>query len=59
MRDESAINFGGTRHPDGQGFACFGEVVKGFEIVEKLYKIAGHQEMLEPAIIIDSYHLVN
>ncbi|WP_052151491.1 peptidylprolyl isomerase [Paraglaciecola arctica] len=59
MRDEPALNFGGTRHPDGQGFACFGGVVKGYEVVEKLYKIAGHQEMLEPAINIDSYHLVN
>ncbi len=59
MRDEPELNFAGARHPDGLGFACFGKVSKGFDVVEKLYKVAGHKEILEPPIIIGAYRLIN
>jgi peptidyl-prolyl cis-trans isomerase A (cyclophilin A) len=59
MRDEPSLDYTGNRHPDKQGFACFGEVVKGVKVVEKLYKMAGEREMLKPAISIESFDLVN
>ncbi|MDF7819716.1 peptidylprolyl isomerase [Runella sp. MFBS21] len=30
------LDFGGKRNPDGQGFAAFGKVVKGMEVVKKI-----------------------
>lgn len=33
LRDEPKLDFGGARHPDGQGFAAFGRVVDGHETV--------------------------
>lgn len=37
LRDEPALDFGGARHPDGQGFAAFGRVVEGFTTVERIF----------------------
>ena len=34
LRDEPALDFGGARHPDGQGFAAFGRVTHGFDVAE-------------------------
>lgn len=35
-KDQSQLDFGGKRNPDLQGFAVFGRVVKGMEVVEKI-----------------------
>jgi peptidyl-prolyl cis-trans isomerase A (cyclophilin A) len=37
MRDEPALDQGGARNPDGLGFAAFGQVVRGFEHLHRLY----------------------
>lgn len=37
MRDEPVLDYGGSRHPDGMGFAVFGEVVSGFAVLEEIY----------------------
>lgn len=34
--DQLSLDFGGTRHPDGQGFATFGRVVEGMAVVKKI-----------------------
>jgi peptidyl-prolyl cis-trans isomerase A (cyclophilin A) len=34
--DQPSLDFGGKRNPDGQGFAAFGRVTKGMEIVRKI-----------------------
>ena len=33
--DQPELDFGGKRNPDGQGFAAFGRVVKGMEVVRE------------------------
>lgn len=35
--DQPALDFGGGRNPDGQGFAAFGRVVDGMDVVRALY----------------------
>lgn len=37
MRDEPSLDQGGTRNPDGLGFAAFGQVVTGFEDLRRLF----------------------
>jgi peptidyl-prolyl cis-trans isomerase A (cyclophilin A) len=36
INDQPSLDFGGARNPDGQGFAAFGKVVQGMEIVRKI-----------------------
>lgn len=50
LRDEPALDFGGARHPDGQGFAAFGQVAEGFEVVQRVYARAEAQDYLENPI---------
>ena len=33
INDQPSLDFGGARNPDGQGFAAFGRVVQGMDIV--------------------------
>jgi peptidyl-prolyl cis-trans isomerase A (cyclophilin A) len=36
INDQPSLDFGGGRNPDGQGFAAFGRVVQGMEVVRKI-----------------------
>ena len=38
--DNPALDFGGLRNPDGQGFAVFGRVVEGMDIVKRIQSSA-------------------
>jgi peptidyl-prolyl cis-trans isomerase A (cyclophilin A) len=35
--DQPALDFGATRNPDGQGFAVFGRVVRGMDVVNAIH----------------------
>jgi peptidyl-prolyl cis-trans isomerase A (cyclophilin A) len=36
VNDQPSLDFGGARNPDGQGFAAFGRVVSGMDVVRKI-----------------------
>lgn len=36
INDQPELDFGGKRNPDGQGFAAFGQVMSGMEVVRKI-----------------------
>lgn len=38
VEDEPELDFGGKRNPDGQGFAAFGQVIEGMEVVRKIHQ---------------------
>ncbi len=38
INDQPSLDFGGQRNPDGQGFAAFGRVVKGMDVVRKIHQ---------------------
>lgn len=46
MQDEPELDFGGGRHPDGQGFAAFGEICGGFTVLEEIFLRAESEEYL-------------
>ena len=35
--DQPDLDYGGKRYPDGQGFAAFGKVISGMDIVRKIH----------------------
>ena len=38
INDQASLDFGGARNPDGQGFAAFGRVVQGMDVVRKIQR---------------------
>lgn len=50
--DQPELNYGGKRNPDGQGFAAFGKVVKGMDVVQLIQRQPSTNQMLEPTIPI-------
>jgi peptidyl-prolyl cis-trans isomerase A (cyclophilin A) len=50
--DQPELDFGGKRNPDGQGFAAFGRVVKGMDVVKKIQQSAAEQQSLKPPVKI-------
>ena len=50
--DQPELDFGGKRNPDGQGFAAFGRVVKGMEVVRTIQAAPADGQTLKPPVAI-------
>jgi peptidyl-prolyl cis-trans isomerase A (cyclophilin A) len=50
--DQPALDFGGARNPDGQGFAAFGRVVSGMEVARTIQQLPADGQMLKQKINI-------
>ena len=57
MRDEPALDYGASRHPDHQGFAAFGRVTSGFKVLERIMQHAETNDFLNQEIPIQSVTL--
>jgi peptidyl-prolyl cis-trans isomerase A (cyclophilin A) len=54
INDQPELDFGGQRNPDGQGFAAFGKVIEGMDVVRKIQQQPAEGQMLNPKIKIFS-----
>jgi len=53
INDQPSLDFGGARNPDGQGFAAFGRVVQGMDVVRAIQRAPNTEaQVLTPAIKI-------
>jgi peptidyl-prolyl cis-trans isomerase A (cyclophilin A) len=50
--DQPSLDFGGARNPDGQGFAAFGRVVSGMDVVRAIHQAPAEGENLTPPVTI-------
>ena len=50
INDQPELDYGGKRNPDGQGFAAFGQVIKGMEIVKKIQMMDSNNQILMVSI---------
>ena len=55
--DNPSLDFGGARNPDGLGFAAFGRVVRGMDVVRKIQSGATNdrEQLIEPITIVRAY----
>ncbi|MXX28450.1 MAG: peptidylprolyl isomerase, partial [Gammaproteobacteria bacterium] len=63
--DQPALDFGATRNADGQGFAAFGRVIAGMDVVRAINAMretqavddpyVENQILAEPMIILDAH----
>ena len=52
--NQPSLDFGGNRNPDGQGFAAFGHVVSGSEVVRQIQMQPADGQRIDPPIRIVS-----
>ncbi len=50
--DQPSLDFGGLRNPDGQGFAAFGRVVAGMDVVRAIHEAPHEAQRLAPPVRI-------
>ena len=50
--DQPELDFDGGRNPDGQGFAAFGQVTTGMEVVRKIQRAPRDAQRLTPPVRI-------
>lgn len=56
--EQPELDFGGRRNPDGQGFAAFGQVVEGMDVVRRIQRLPNEGQMLvEPVTITRALRL--
>jgi peptidyl-prolyl cis-trans isomerase A (cyclophilin A) len=48
--DQPELDFSGKRNLDGQGFAAFGKVIRGMDVVKKIQYQPAEEQWLEPEI---------
>lgn len=56
--DQPELDFGGRRNPDGQGFAAFGQVTSGMDVVRAIQTSAHEEQKLTPPIQITRISIV-
>jgi peptidyl-prolyl cis-trans isomerase A (cyclophilin A) len=52
--NQPSLDFGGARNPDGQGFAAFGSVIRGMDVVRAIQAAPKEAQDLQPPIRIKS-----
>jgi peptidyl-prolyl cis-trans isomerase A (cyclophilin A) len=50
--EQPSLDFGGARNPDGQGFAAFGRVVSGMDVVRRIQQAPAEAQRLAPPVAI-------
>ncbi|MDP3444170.1 MAG: peptidylprolyl isomerase [Ignavibacteria bacterium] len=54
INEQPELDFGGKRNPDGQGFAVFGKVIEGMDVVLAIQSGENENQILKQAIKIES-----
>ena len=54
--NQSGFDYGGENNADGQGYAAFGKVTKGMDIVRRIYNMPEEEQYFDPTVPI--YNIV-
>lgn len=56
--DQPSLDFGGLRNPDGQGFAAFGRVASGMDVVRTIQSQPAEGQRLDPPVTIQRARVI-
>ncbi|MCX6571112.1 MAG: peptidylprolyl isomerase [Candidatus Aminicenantes bacterium] len=59
INDQPELDLGGKRNPDGQGFAAFGRVVGGMDVVKAIHVLPAEGQSLKPPVKIISVRRID
>lgn len=54
IEDQKGFDYGGRNNPDGQGYAVFGQVVEGMDVVLRVYRRPEYDQLFTPPVTIFS-----
>jgi peptidyl-prolyl cis-trans isomerase A (cyclophilin A) len=58
ISDQPELDQGGQRNPDGWGFAAFGQVICGMDVVRRIQQQPVREQTLTPPVVIHSIDVV-
>jgi peptidyl-prolyl cis-trans isomerase A (cyclophilin A) len=50
--DQPSLDYQGDRNPDGQGFAAFGKVIRGMDVVKAIQALPDQGQYLREKVVI-------
>jgi peptidyl-prolyl cis-trans isomerase A (cyclophilin A) len=50
--DQPGFDFGGENNPDKQGYAAFGKVIKGMDLIRRIYNMPEEDQRFDPPVPI-------
>lgn len=56
--DQPELDCGGLRNPDGEGFAAFGMVLSGLDVIRRIHESPEEKQLLDPTVRITGVHRV-
>ena len=54
INNQSELNYSGKRNPDDQGFAAFGKVISGMDVIRKIQLLPETKQMLDKVVKVNS-----
>lgn len=57
--DQPSLDFDGARNPDGQGFATFGKVVEGMDVVRAIQALPDEGQYLKEQVVIQDISVIS
>lgn len=57
--DQPELDYGGKRNPDGQGFAAFGKIIEGMDVVKTIQQMPENKQMLTDPVKIYSIKVMD
>lgn len=59
INNQPELDYKGKRNPDGQGFAAFGKVIQGMDVVLKIQSLKNKNQQLENPVTILTIKILN
>ena len=54
INDQPELDYSGKRNPDGQGFAAFGKVISGMDVIRKIQLLPETKQILDKVVKVNS-----
>ncbi|MBS2213508.1 peptidylprolyl isomerase [Carboxylicivirga mesophila] len=54
--NQPELDCGGKRNSDGKGFAAFGKVIRGMDVVRKIWALSNTDQLLDEQVVIYKMH---